>query len=124
VTVLVDSAAATLMQRGEIDLVIVGADRIAANGDVANKVGTYALAIAARHHGVPFYVAAPSSTVDPDTLSGSRIHIEQRSADEVLRAGSGVDVYNPAFDVTPAGLITAIITDRGVHTPPFEFAQA
>ena len=127
VTVLADSAAATLMRDGKIDLIIVGADRIAANGDVANKVGTYALAIAAKHHGVPFYVAAPSSTVDPATATGAEIHIEQRAADEVRRTGGAltaptdVEVYNPAFDVTPASLITAIITDRGLHRAPFEF---
>ena len=129
VTVLADSAAATLMRDGKIDLVIVGADRIAANGDVANKVGTYSLAIAAKHHGVPFYVAAPSSTIDPATSTGAEIHIEQRSADEVRRTGTAftapetVDVYNPAFDVTPAALITAIITDRGVHMPPYHFSS-
>ena len=128
VTVLVDSAAATLMRDGKIDLVIVGADRIAANGEVANKIGTYALAIAAKHHGVPFYVAAPSSTVDPETATGTDIHIEQRAADEVRRTGgvatapADVDVYNPAFDVTPASLISAIITDRGVHKPPYRFS--
>jgi len=129
VTVLADSAAATLMSDGRIDLVIVGADRIAANGDVANKVGTYALAIAAKHHGIPFYVAAPSSTIDVATESGADIHIEQRHADEVRRTGhaltapADVAVYNPAFDVTPATLITAIITDRGVHKPPYHFAS-
>jgi methylthioribose-1-phosphate isomerase len=128
VTVLADAAAATLMRDGRIDLVIVGADRIAVNGDVANKVGTYALAIAAKHHGVPFYVAAPSSTIDAETKSGAEIHIEQRHADEVRRTGgsltapASVEVYNPAFDVTPASLITAIITDRGVHKPPFNFS--
>jgi methylthioribose-1-phosphate isomerase len=127
VTILPDSAAASLMREKGIDLVIVGADRIAANGDVANKVGTYALAIAAKHHGVPFYVAAPSSTVDPDTATGADIHIEQRHADEVRRTGGSltapedVDVYNPAFDVTPAALIDAIITDKGIHRPPFAF---
>ncbi|HET9424541.1 MAG TPA: S-methyl-5-thioribose-1-phosphate isomerase [Gemmatimonadaceae bacterium] len=129
VTILADAAAASLMRERQIDLVIVGADRIAANGDVANKVGTYALAIAARHHGVPFYVAAPSSTVDPDTATGADIHIEQRHADEVRRTGdtatapADVDVYNPAFDVTPADLISAIITDRGVHRPPYAFSS-
>ena len=129
VTVLADSASATLMRDGRLDLVIVGADRIAANGDVANKVGTYSLAIAAKHHGVPFYVAAPSSTIDPETKTGADIHIEQRHADEVRRTGgtltapAGVDVYNPAFDVTPASLITAIITDRGIHKPPFHFSS-
>jgi methylthioribose-1-phosphate isomerase len=128
VTVLVDGAAASLMARGAIDLCIVGADRIAANGDVANKIGTYAVAIAAKHHGIPFYVAAPTSTFDPATASGADIHIEQRSADEVrcgfgpLTAPADVDVYNPAFDVTPAELITAIVSDRGVHRPPFQFA--
>lgn len=127
VTVLADSAAGSLMREKQIDLVIVGADRIAANGDVANKVGTYSLAIAAKHHGIPFYVAAPSSTIDVDTPSGDEIHIEQRAADEVRRfadsivAPQKVEAYNPAFDVTPAALITAIITDRGVHRPPYAF---
>lgn len=127
VTVLPDSAAASLMGAGSIDLVMVGADRIAANGDVANKVGTYALAIAARHHGIPFYVAAPTSSVDPTTATGKDIHIEQRDGDEVRLIGGRVtaprsaDVYNPAFDVTPAALVTAIITDRGIHKPPYDF---
>jgi methylthioribose-1-phosphate isomerase len=127
VTVLADSAAATLMHDGKIDLVIVGADRIAANGDVANKIGTYSLAIAAKHHGVPFYVAAPTSTVDPTTATGADIDIEQRDGDEVRRTGGTLttpvdaNVYNPAFDLTPASLITAIITDRGIHRPPFAF---
>lgn len=127
VTVLVDGAAASLMRDREVDLVIVGADRIAANGDVANKIGTYPLAIAARHHHVPFYVAAPESTFDPATKSGDAILIEQRSPDEV-RSGFGAltapldaAVYNPAFDVTPNDLITAIISDRGVHKPPYIF---
>ena len=129
VTILADSAAASLMREKSIDLVIVGADRIAANGDVANKVGTYALAIAAKHHGIPFYVAAPSSTIDAATAAGSDIHIEQRDGDEVRRIGQTataperVGVYNPAFDVTPAALISAIITDRGVHRPPFDFSK-
>lgn len=127
VTVLIDSAAASLMKDGEIDLVIVGADRIAANGDTANKIGTYPLAIAAKHHGIPFYVAAPASTFDPATKTGESILIEQRSADEVrngfgsLTAPAEAAVYNPAFDVTPARLITAIISDRGVHQPPYQF---
>ena len=127
VTVLVDGAAASLMKDGEIDLVIVGADRIAANGDVANKIGTYPLAIAARHHDVPFYVAAPASTFDAATKTGDDILIEQRNADEVrcgfgaLTAPPDVGVYNPAFDVTDASLITAIVSDRGVHRPPFAF---
>jgi methylthioribose-1-phosphate isomerase len=127
VTVLPDSSAATLLRAGEIDLVVVGADRIAANGDVANKIGTYALAIAARHHGIPFYVAAPWSTFDLATPSGDTIEIEQRHPDEVRRglgvltAPADVAVYNPAFDVTPAALITAFISDRGIHRPPYAF---
>jgi methylthioribose-1-phosphate isomerase len=130
VTVLVDGAAASLMADGEIDLCIVGADRIAVNGDVANKIGTYGLAIAAKHHGLPFYVAAPSSTLDPLTANGGQILIEQRGADEVCRgfgastAPAGVAVYNPAFDVTPASLISAIVSDRGVHRPPYHFSAA
>jgi methylthioribose-1-phosphate isomerase len=129
VTVLVDSAAATLMRAGKIDLCIVGADRIAANGDVANKIGTYALAVVAHHHDVPFYVAAPASTFDPSTARGDEIVIEQRAADEV-RCGFGVptapveaNVFNPAFDVTPANLVTAIVSDRAVHRPPFDFSH-
>ncbi|MHB0947835.1 MAG: S-methyl-5-thioribose-1-phosphate isomerase [Gemmatimonadaceae bacterium] len=127
VTVLADSMAASLMRERRVDLVIVGADRIAANGDVANKIGTYPLAIAARHHGIPFYVAAPWSTVDPATATGAGIEIEQRDAREV-RAGFGTTtapeeaaIYNPAFDVTPAELVTAIVSDRGVHRPPYHF---
>jgi methylthioribose-1-phosphate isomerase len=129
VTILPDSAAASLMREKGIDLVIVGADRIAANGDVANKIGTYALAIAAKHHGVPFYVAAPSSTIDRETATGADIHIEQRHADEVRRTGElltappGVEAYNPAFDVTPASLIAGIITDRGIHRSPYDFSK-
>ena len=128
VTVLVDGAAASLMRERKIDLCIVGADRIAANGDVANKIGTLSLALAAKHHGVPFYVAAPTSTLDPSTKSGEHIHIEQRSAIEVTSpfgtpaAPDGVAVYNPAFDVTPAALITAIVTDQGVFRAPYHFA--
>ena len=129
VTVLADDAAASLMRSGLIDLCIVGADRIARNGDVANKIGTYALAIAARYHGVPFYVAAPASTFDPETLSGDEIIVEERAADEI-RCGFGratappdVRVRNPAFDVTPASLVTAFITDRGVHRPPYDFGS-
>jgi methylthioribose-1-phosphate isomerase len=129
VTVLADDAAASLMRSGLIDLCIVGADRIARNGDVANKIGTYALAIAARYHGVPFYVAAPSSTFDPDTRSGDEIVVEERAPDEIrcgfgrATAPSGVRVRNPAFDVTPASLVTAFITDRGVHRPPYDFGS-
>ena len=127
VTVLADSMAPGLMRAGTIDLCIVGADRIAANGDVANKIGTYALAVAARHHEVPFYVAAPASTFDPATATGAAIEIEQRFADEVRRIGAvqvaprEAAVYNPAFDVTPAALVTAIVSDRGIHRPPYRF---
>jgi methylthioribose-1-phosphate isomerase len=127
VTVLADNMAASVMRSGAIDLCLVGADRIAANGDVANKIGTYAVAVLARHHGIPFYVAAPSSTIDVATATGADIVIEQRSPDEVTRpfgitiAPEGVQVHNPAFDVTPAELVSAIITDRGVHRPPYDF---
>ena len=130
VTVLVDGAAAALMRAGRIDACFVGADRIATNGDVANKVGTYALAIAARRHDVPFYVVAPSSTFDPGTERGEDIVIEERTPDEVRRgfgaatAPEEVEVFNPAFDVTPAELITAIVSDRGVHRPPYAFGQS
>ena len=129
VTVLTDGMAASLMQRGAVDLCIVGADRIAANGDFANKIGTYALAIVAGHHGVPFYVAAPTSTIDPDVPDGAAIVIEQRGADEVRRsfghliAPEEAVVYNPAFDVTPGELVTAFVTDRGVIRPPYDFAR-
>lgn len=123
VTLLPDSAAPAAMARLGIDLVLVGADRIVANGDVANKIGTYGLAVAARHHGIPFYVAAPSSTVDFGLGSGAEIPIEQRDAEEV-RCGFGrptapaeVSVYNMAFDVTPAGLIDGIITEAGIFKP-------
>jgi methylthioribose-1-phosphate isomerase len=120
-----DVVAASLMFRGEVDLVVTGADRIAANGDTANKIGTYALAVLARHHGVPFYVAAPWSTIDPALPSGRDIPIEERDAAELRRvadrpiAPEASPVYNPAFDVTPAGLITAIVTERGVLRPPY-----
>ncbi|MEK6799455.1 MAG: S-methyl-5-thioribose-1-phosphate isomerase [Planctomycetota bacterium] len=123
VTVLCDNAAAAMMQARKIDLVITGADRIAANGDTANKIGTYSLAVVARAHGIPFYVAAPSSTFDLSMPDGSAIPIEQRSPDEVgcpmgiPAIPAGVPCHNPAFDVTPADLITAIITERGVIQP-------
>jgi len=129
VTVLVDSAAASLMRDGGIDLCIVGADRVAANGDVANKVGTLPLAISARYHNVPFYVAVPTSTVDGATKSGRDIVIEQRGREEVSSsrgkstAPGGVAVYNPAFDITPAELLTAIITDRCVERAPYDFTH-
>jgi len=124
---IADVAAASIMSRGEVDLVVTGADRIAANGDTANKIGTYALAVLARHHGVPFYVAAPFSTIDPALPSGAHIPIEERDAAELRRVGGHATapeaspVFNPAFDVTPASLITAIITERGVFRPPFSF---
>ena len=118
-TLIVDSAAAITMQRKHVRLVIVGADRIARNGDTANKVGTYGVAIAAAHHGIPVYVAAPRSTFDFTLADGSRIPIEERNADEV-RIRSDDDVYNPAFDVTPAHLITGFITEYGILAPPYD----
>ena len=130
VTVIVDGAAAGLMRAGAIDLCIVGADRIAANGDVANKVGTYAAALAAQHHGVPFYVAAPTSTLDPSLSNGDLIPIERRSPDELACLGAArltpdaVAIDNPAFDVTPAEMVTAIVTDAGVFRRPFDFGGA
>ncbi len=130
VTLITDSMGPVLMSHKKIDLVIVGADRIAANGDVANKIGTYNLAVNARYHHVPFYVAAPGSTVDITTADGTRIPIEQRNPKEVTEGfgrritPEGINVYSPAFDVTPAELITAIITEQGVHVPPFVFKKA
>lgn len=124
-TLLPDTAAASLIASGAVRAVITGADRIAANGDTANKVGTYGLAAVAARHGVPFYIAAPTTTVDLACAAGVDIPIEFRDASEVGGFGgqrwapSGIDAYNPAFDVTPAGLITAIITERGVVWPPF-----
>jgi methylthioribose-1-phosphate isomerase len=114
--VVADSAAGSLMAQGRVDRVIVGADRIAANGDVANKVGTYPLAVLADRHAVPFYVAAPLSTIDPATPGGASIPIEERDPAEVVAAG---DAFNPAFDVTPAELVTAIVTEAGVLEPPY-----
>lgn len=122
-TLICDSAAAQVMREGRIQAVITGADRIAANGDTANKIGTYSVATLARAHGIPFYVAAPATTFDLTIASGREIPIEKRSAEEVASpfghqiAPFGVDVYNPAFDVTPAELITALVTDRGVVQP-------
>jgi methylthioribose-1-phosphate isomerase len=115
--VIADSAAGGLLARGLVDRVVVGADRIAANGDVANKVGTYPLAVLAARHGVPFYVAAPISTIDPGTPSGERIPIEERDPAEI---GPGSDAFNPAFDVTPAELVTAIFTEAGLIGQPYE----
>ncbi len=122
---ITDNMAAFVMQQGLIDLVIVGTDRVAANGDVANKIGTMGVAILAKHFGIPFYVACPASTVDLNTPSGDRIVIEERGDDEVTHFGArrtapeGIKVRNPAFDVTPNELVTAIITDRGIIRPPY-----
>jgi methylthioribose-1-phosphate isomerase len=124
-TLVIDSAAPLLLRDGAVDVVLAGADRVAANGDVANKVGTYSLAVHAAQAGIPFYIVAPASTLDPAAATGADIDIEHRHADEVRRgfgvltAPAAVPVYAPAFDVTPAALITAIITDRGVLRPPF-----
>ncbi len=127
-TVITDSMAGALMAQGKVNLVLVGADRVAANGDVANKIGTYGLSLLARDHGVPFYVALPRSTFDPGASDGSGIPIEERDASElastvgveVLPRGAGV--WNPAFDVTPAHLVTAFVTDGGILRPPFRSA--
>jgi methylthioribose-1-phosphate isomerase len=125
VTVVTDGMAGHLMRRGEVDLVLVGADRVARNGDVANKIGTYGLAVLAREHGLPFYVAAPISTLDLATASGDEIPIEERAAAEVTQfagqaiAPAGVGARHPAFDVTPAALVAAIITERGIARPPY-----
>ena len=124
-TLITDNMAGHLISRAEVDVVIVGADRIAANGDTANKIGTYGLAVLAKRHGVPFYVAAPVSTFDPGMADGSGIPIEERPASEVTGyretrwAPQGVKVRNPAFDVTPAELITGIICEKGIATPPY-----
>lgn len=118
-----DAAAASTIMRGLADVAVIGADRVAANGDTANKIGTYTVAVLCKHHGIPFYVAAPWTTVDLSLASGAEIPIEERGPDEVrmhggsLRAPTEVSVRNPAFDVTPGTLITAIITERGVHVP-------
>jgi methylthioribose-1-phosphate isomerase len=122
-SLICDNMAGAMMARGEIQAAIVGADRIAANGDTANKIGTYTVAVLCKHHGIPFYVAAPWTTIDLSLASGAEIPIEERGADEIrlhagaLRAPADVRVRNPAFDVTPAELITAIITERGVYSP-------
>jgi methylthioribose-1-phosphate isomerase len=124
VTVITDNMAGFFMKKGLVKKIIVGADRVAANGDTANKIGTYSHAVLARHHGIPFYVAAPVSTLDINTHTGGDIVIEERSVDEVAYVGSvqivpeGVRIYNPAFDVTPAELISAIITEKGVIEEP------
>jgi methylthioribose-1-phosphate isomerase len=122
--------AGAMMRLGNVDLVVVGADRIAANGDVANKIGTYGVAVLAREHGIPFYVAAPLSTVDLKTPDGSRIPIEERNGREVTHVGSarltpeGARIRNPAFDVTPSKYVTAIITERGIARAPYEESLA
>lgn len=124
-----DSAAASLMQAGKVDFVVAGADRIAANGDSANKIGTLMLAVLARHYEIPFVIAAPSSTIDPATEDGSGIPIEERDASEVTHvegvavAPAGCPVYNPGFDVTPGKLISAIVTEKGVHRSPYRFPE-
>jgi methylthioribose-1-phosphate isomerase len=126
VTVITDNAAGYLMQQGKIDAVIVGADRIAANGDVANKIGTFMVAVLAKTHKIPFYVAAPLSTIDISVKSGNDIPIEQRDRSEVTHVQGkrtvpeGVKVENPAFDITPHRYVSAIITEKGVITPPFK----
>ena len=126
VTLICDSMVSHLMSEGAIDRVIVGADRVTANGDVVNKIGTRGIAIASRYHGIPFHVAFPSSTFDPGTATGTEVDIEHRGASEVtgsIRAAAGVQVRNPAFDVTPAELITNWITDRGRFSDPLDLAS-
>jgi len=125
---IADGAAGSLMRAGKIDLAIAGADRIAANGDTANKIGTYSLAVLARHHRIPFLVAAPSSTIDPKTASGAQIPIEERDEIEITEiegvkiAPEGCPVVNPSFDVTPSELVDAIVTEKGVFRAPYNFA--
>ncbi len=125
--IITDSTAAFLMQQNKIDLVITGADRIAANGDSANKIGTYNLAVLCKHHNIPFYIAAPTTTIDTTIKTGSEINIEERGKNEILKIGSvriapeDFDVYSPAFDVTPNNLITGIITENDLYLFPFAF---
>jgi len=129
-TLISDNMAGSMMRQGKISAIVVGADRIAANGDVANKIGTYTVAVLAKEHGVPFYVAAPFSTVDLDTPDGGKIPIEQRARQEVTHiagraiAPEGVAVENPAFDVTPASYVTCIVTERGIARRPYEESLA
>lgn len=126
VTLICDNMAGFVMSQGKIDAVITGADRVAANGDVANKIGTMSVAVLAKHFGIPFYVAVPTSTIDMKTPTGKEIPIEERDRREVTHwygrqiAPEDVKVYNPAFDVTPHELVTAIVTEKGVVTPPFD----
>jgi methylthioribose-1-phosphate isomerase len=128
--VIADGSVGSLMRRGRIDLVVVGADRIAANGDVANKIGTYSVAVLAKEHGIPFYVAAPLSTIDLACADGDRIPIEERDAIEITEmfgtrtAPEGVGVFNPAFDVTPSRYIAAIVTERGIARAPYSDSLA
>jgi methylthioribose-1-phosphate isomerase len=125
-TIIAESMAGPLMKKGDVDFVVVGADRIAANGDVANKIGTYTVAMMAQAHGVPFYVAAPLSTIDLETPNGDAIPIEQRNPRELTHFGptrvapEGAGVWNPVFDVTPARLVAGIITEKGIVRPPFD----
>lgn len=127
---IADGAAGTLMANGQVDLVVVGADRIAANGDTANKIGTYSLAVLAKHHEIPFVVAAPSTTLDISLHHGHEIPIEERGSEELTTieqinlAPLGTPVYNPAFDVTPGSFISAIVTERGTYKPPYNFVSA
>jgi methylthioribose-1-phosphate isomerase len=127
---IADSAAASLMKAGRVDVVIAGADHIAANGDTANKIGTYMLAVLAHHHEIPFYIAAPTSTLNHKVKTGADIRIEERDPQELTHANNSpigpanCKAYNPAFDVTPAELITAIVTETGVHWPPYRFAPS
>ncbi len=129
VRLICDNMAGHFMQRGQIDMAVVGADRITANGDVANKIGTYSVAVLCKEHDIPFYVAAPYSTIDLNLHDGRDIPIEERKAEELTTmagkriAPEGIEVANPAFDVTPAKLITAIITEKGVFRPPFDFSK-
>jgi methylthioribose-1-phosphate isomerase len=124
--VIVDGASGHVMSTQNVDMCVVGCDRVAMNGDVANKIGTYNLAIVAKEHGVPFYVAAPTSTIDQGTAKGSDIEVEERVAEEITMIGServapeGIEVFNPAFDITPAKLISGIITEKGIVYPPYE----
>ena len=128
VTLICDNMAAYVMQQGLVNCVMLGADRITANGDVANKIGTYSLAVLAHYHNIPFYVVAPTTTFDVSLKRGAEITIEQRASEEVTfgfgkqTAPDGVQVYNPAFDVTPNDLITAIISEHGIIYPPFELS--
>lgn len=127
---ITDNMAAHILREERVDLIMAGADRIARNGDTANKIGTFGLAVLARHFNIPFYIVAPTTTVDPSTAAGTDIHIEERNADEVRlfqgarSAMEHIAVRNPAFDVTPASLISAIVTEHGIHRPPYDFGAA